>query len=63
MNLTETQLKSISKYLVDISKLVFAATVLGFFVPIGDQTVSVTSCLVGIAITGVVFAFSVYLIK
>lgn len=63
LKLTKIQLDAISKYLGDISKLVFAAAVLGFFVPIGAQPISIVTFLVGVIITVTAFTFSVYLIK
>ncbi len=62
MNLTEAQLKSISKYLADISKLVFATTVLGFFIQTNTKPISVFMLVVGATITVFTFYFSVKII-
>ena len=63
LKLTKIQLDAISKYLGDISKLVFAAAVLGFFIPIGARPISIVTFIVGVVITVTAFTFSVYLIK
>ncbi|MEK7208238.1 MAG: hypothetical protein AAB699_01660 [Patescibacteria group bacterium] len=63
MNLTENQLDSLSKYFADISKLVFAATVLGFFIPIGLYTVTLPEFVIGTLVTVVFLWFSVRLAR
>ena len=63
LKLTNSQIEVISKYLADISKLTFAATVLGFFIPVSAQLVSLSIFLGGIVITAFTFTFSVHLIK
>lgn len=60
---TKTQLDATSKYLADISKLVFAGAVLGFFIPIGPQPVTITTFAIGIVIMVATFLFSIQLTK
>jgi len=63
LKLTKIQLDAVAKYLGDISKLVFAAAVLGFFIPIGAQPIGLITFMVGIIVTATTFASSVYLTK
>lgn len=63
IHLTKIQLDVISKYLADISKLVFVGAVLGFFVPIGPQPITVTTFAIGIVIMVATFLFSIQLTK
>ncbi len=51
MNLTRNQVDTLSKYLGDLSKLLFASTVLGFFVPIGTSAPTPYTFLIGSAAT------------
>lgn len=63
LKLTNNQLDAVAKYLADISKLVFAASVLGFFIPIGTQPIGIITFIVGIVVTATTFTSSVYLTK
>lgn len=51
MNLTKNQIDTLSEYLADLSKLLFASTVLGFFVPIGTIAPTPYTFLIGSAAT------------
>jgi len=63
LHLSKVQLDAVSKYLADISKLIFAGTVLGFFVPIGPQPITISVFIIGIVLTAVSFFFSITLAK
>jgi len=63
MPLSRAQVDAVSKYLADISKLIFVAAVLGFFVPMNAYPVPLTTFVLGFVTTLVTFGFSVYLIK
>lgn len=63
MKLTNNQLDAVARYLADISKLVFAATVLGFFVPMNNTLLSAQTFIFGLIATVSFFVFSVYLTK
>jgi uncharacterized membrane protein len=63
MILTENQKDLIAKYLSDISKLIFAATVLDFFVRETGKETSVLTLVVGILMTFLIFVFSVIIRK
>ena len=63
LKLATRQLDAVAKYLGDISKLIFVATVLGFFIPTSAQLVSPMMFAVGIITTIGTFIFSVYLLK
>lgn len=63
MHLTKAQLDTISKYLLDVSKLVFAATVLGFFIQMGTQPVTARAFIGGMVITAVTAWFGVKLAR
>lgn len=61
MKLTKNQLDAVAKYLGDISKLVFAAAVLGFFAPIGSQPITLGIFAGGIVATLLSFWYSIKL--
>lgn len=63
MNFTKAQSDAISKYLTDVSKLVFAATVLGFFIQMGTEPVTTRAFIGGIVIMGVTAWFGIKLAK
>ncbi len=63
LKLTKSQLDVVAKYLGDISKLVFAAAVLGFLMPLGETHVTVTAFIMGTIVTVATFAFSVQLTR
>lgn len=63
VKLTSNQLDAVAKYLADISKLVFAATVLGFFLRTGDIPVTVTTFVMGSVVALTTFVSSIYLVK
>ena len=63
MHLTDNQKELTAKYFSDISKLIFAATVLGFFVQVGEYALSMQTMIVGAAVTVCFFVFSVIIRK
>lgn len=63
MTLTDKQKELIAKYLSDVSKLVFTATVLNFFVQVTGTEVSEQTLLFGSLITLLLFIFSVTIRK
>lgn len=63
MELTENQKELVAKYFSDISKLVFAATVLDFFVHVTGQSVSKQVLFIGSLVTVFLFVFSVIIRK
>lgn len=63
VKLTSNQLDAVAKYLADISKLVFAASVLGFFLPTGDTPVTVTTFVMGSVVALTTFVSGIYLVK
>ena len=63
MNFTKAQSDAISKYLADISKLVFVATVLVFFIQMGSEPVTTRAFIGGIVITGITAWFGIKLAR
>ncbi len=63
IQLTKTQIDAVSKYLADISKLVFGASVLGFFVPLGPEPVTAGLFIGGCTITAVTLFISIKLTR
>lgn len=63
MNLTRNQLDALAKYLADISKLVFAAAVLGFFIQLGPEPITLGLFAGGFIVTIVSLFFSIKLAK
>lgn len=63
LKLTNNQLDVVAKYLGDISKLVFAATMLGFLVPTSNTLLSIQTFLLGLVATVLFFVASIYLTK
>lgn len=63
LRLTKIQIDAIAKYLGDVSKLVFAATVLGFLVPTSSTLLSVQTFVLGLVATVLFFVASIYLTK
>lgn len=63
MNLSKNQLTALSKYFGDISKLIFAAAVLGFFIQIGPEPIPLRIFAGGFIVTIVSFLLSIRLAK
>ena len=63
MNLDYKQLGVISKYFSDISKILFASTVLGFLIPSESLNISLSVFVGGSIMTVLSIVFSVSIIK
>ena len=63
MNLTQNQLELLAKYFSDISKILVASTVIGFFVPFDGNFVSIETFLLGFFMAIILIAFSTKIIK
>jgi len=63
MKFLDIQLESVSKYFLDISKIVFATSVVGFFFPSATSNVSVSAFTVGVLMTLGMFGFGVMILK
>ncbi len=63
MQLTDNQLDLLSKYFSDISKILVASTVIGFFVPVADVTVSTATFITGAFMALVFLSLSLRLVK
>lgn len=63
MRLSKVQIDAVAKYLADISKLVFGASVLGFFVPIGPEPVTAGLFVGGCTVTVVALFISIKLTR
>lgn len=63
MKLNKEQLDLLSKYLSDISKILIASTVVGFFVPAGQELVTLPVFAMGSISAVACLAFSLQLTK
>ena len=63
IQLTKNQIEAVSKYLADISKLVFGAMVLGFIVPLGAEPPSAMIFWGGMGVTMATAWYSIYLTR
>jgi hypothetical protein len=63
MQLNRTQLELVSKYLSDVSKILVASTVIGFFVPASNAPVTLPIFLLGSFAAGITFWGGVHLGK
>ena len=61
--LNETQLISISKYSMDLSRLLFASAIVGFFIPGHSGKVSFATYIVGLVFSSLLFIGGVILLK
>ncbi|MFC1615280.1 hypothetical protein ACFL2L_00605 [Patescibacteria group bacterium] len=51
MKLNETQIKSLSSYFTDLSKIVFASAVIGFLIPDGSSRINLFTFMFGAGIS------------
>mgnify|MGYP001573244506 CR=1 FL=1 len=63
MTLNEKQIESLSGYSADISKILAASVVIGFFVPIGVGPITLPVFLIGSLITVLFLLMSIYILK
>ncbi|MEK7500506.1 MAG: hypothetical protein AAB642_00055 [Patescibacteria group bacterium] len=63
MRFNKDQTDTLSKYLADLSKIIFASTVVGFFVPSALEPVATPTFVGGILATVSCLAFSIKLLK
>ena len=63
MNLTRNQLELLAKYFSDISKILVASTVIGFFVPMAGVTVNTITFIVGFSSAIIFISLGVRIIK
>ena len=61
--LSDKQLQVLSKYLSDISKIVFGSVVIGFFIHTSESTVSLQLFIFGIVFAIITFGLSLNVIK
>gem|GEM_PF-4927585 len=61
MKLSGLQIRKVSSYLLDISKLVFGATVIPLFVP--GNSFGIFTFISGVIFTGLFFTFGLTLLK
>lgn len=63
MKFNDRQVAAISHYFADISKILVLSTVVGFFVPARDITVTVTIFIVGAIIALFAFVASILILR
>jgi len=63
MKFLDSQLESISKYLLDISKIVFASSVVGFFFPSTSNTITTPTFIFGTLATVGTLVFGLAILK
>jgi len=63
MKLDQEQIRTISKYFSDLSKIVFASAVLGFIIPTESLKITLTIFVLGSIATISFIFFSVIIIK
>lgn len=63
MQLNKVQLDPISKYFADISKILFASTVIGFFIPNDSAPVTIQMLIAGSFVTAVTLWMSMRFLK
>ncbi len=63
MGLNRDQIQLIAKTLADVAKLLFASSVIGFFIPGSSGTVSISAFAVGSACGVLMFTASVATLK
>ena len=61
MTLNKEQVDTVSRYFSDISKILFASTVIGFFIPTGAGPITFSIFFTGAAIATGTLAASIYL--
>lgn len=63
MGLNKNQLDTLSRYIADLSKIIFASTVVGFFIPNITEPVAIPTFIGGILTSASCLAFSLKLLK
>lgn len=59
----EEQIKGISKYLMDLSKLLFGSAIVGFFIPGYSGKVSTAIFIIGVVSSMGLFASGIFILK
>ena len=63
MKFSGKQINLLAKYLSDVSKILFASTVVGFFLPTTDGSITIPVFVLGSVVTATSLAFSVRLAR
>ena len=63
MYLNRSQIDTLSKYLSDLSKILFASTVLGFFIPSGFGPITIPIFILGALASVSCFIFSITILN
>ncbi|MEK7542410.1 MAG: hypothetical protein AAB524_01785 [Patescibacteria group bacterium] len=63
MALNEKQIENLSGYSADISKILAASVVIGFFIPVGVGPITLPAFVVGSAVTIFFLLISIYILK
>jgi len=63
MRFSESQVDLLAKYLSDISKILFASTVVGFFLPTAAGEITIPVFVLGSIVTATSLAFSIRLAR
>jgi len=63
MNLSDDQIKTLSSYLADVSKILIGSVVVGFFIPTSTGVITIPVFLIGSMVAMVTLWISVILIR
>ena len=63
MKLNKEQIETLSKYFADMSKIIAASSVIGFFIPPANIPVTIQTFIFGFSLAVISLILSIYLLK